>query len=97
MLPQVDAQVLRVSPDFARLYKDIATNKLNPDGSSRIVDTKEAKARAVFATQLHNARVELARKSLLDEGLRHVAYTIKELPDEVQHLHGRTHVRSDTP
>jgi len=86
MLPQADAQVLQVNPDFARLYKDVATIKLNTDGSSKIVDAKEAKARADFTTQLNNARVELAKKGLLEEGLRHVAYSIKELPDEVQRL-----------
>lgn len=83
MLPQADAQVLKANPDFARLYKDLATNKLNTDGSSQIVDPKAAKARDAFATELHNARVELARKRLLFEGLRHVAYNIRELPDEV--------------
>lgn len=83
MLPQADAQVLKANPDFARLYKDLAANKLNTDGSSQIVDPKEAEARAAFATELHNTLVELARKSLLSEGLRHVAYNIRELPDEV--------------
>ncbi|GAB7337050.1 hypothetical protein MBLNU457_g2459t1 [Dothideomycetes sp. NU457] len=84
MLPQPDPQVLKANPDFARLYKDLAANKLNTDGSSQIIDPKEAKTRDAFATELQNTRVELARKNLLSEGLCHVAYSLGELPDELQ-------------
>lgn len=83
MLPQADAHILKANPEFARLYKDLAANKLNTDGSSQIVDPKDAKTRDIFAAELQNARVKLARKRLLIEGLRHVAYNLTELPDEV--------------
>lgn len=45
MFPPVDDAVLQNNPDFARLYKNLTGNVLNPDGSSKD-DDPLAKERA---------------------------------------------------
>lgn len=49
MLPPVDSTTLSANPRFETLYRDLCTNKLNPDGSS-VLDAKVQKERDVFAT-----------------------------------------------
>lgn len=49
MLPPVDATVLSNNPKFHALYDDLCTGKLNPDGTSKILDAKVLKEREVFA------------------------------------------------
>lgn len=49
MLPPVDATTLSTNPRFETLYRDLCTNKLNPDGSS-VLDDKVQKERDIFAT-----------------------------------------------
>lgn len=49
MLPPVDPILLANNPQFEALYRDLCTNKLNPDGSSGF-DQKAEKERDVFAT-----------------------------------------------
>lgn len=49
MLPPVDTAVLDSSPKFNALYQDLCTNKLNPDGSTRVQDAKILKEREDFA------------------------------------------------
>lgn len=49
MLPPVDLTALSTNPRFETLYRDLCTNKLNPDGSS-VLDDKVQKERDIFAT-----------------------------------------------
>jgi len=49
MLPPVDSTTLSANPRFETLYRDLCTNKLNPDGSS-VLDVKVQKERDIFAT-----------------------------------------------
>lgn len=49
MLPPVDPTALSANPRFETLYRDLCTNKLNPDGSSAL-DEKVQKERDIFAT-----------------------------------------------
>lgn len=49
MLPPVDSTTLSANPRFETLYRDLCTNKLNPDGSS-VLDAKVQKERDIFAT-----------------------------------------------
>jgi hypothetical protein len=49
MLPPVDPTILSTNPRFETLYRDLCTNKLNPDGSSAL-DEKVQKERDIFAT-----------------------------------------------
>lgn len=49
MLPPVDSATLSANPRFETLYRDLCTNKLNPDGSS-VLDDKVQKERDIFAT-----------------------------------------------
>ena len=49
MLPPVDAVTLSANPQFRALYQDLSTNKLHPDGTSKIRDAKTLKEREVFA------------------------------------------------
>jgi hypothetical protein len=44
MLPAVDSAVLAANPRFEALYRDLCTNKLNEDGSSRL-DAKSLRDR----------------------------------------------------
>lgn len=46
-LPPIDPEVLSTHPKFDALYRDLCTNKLNPDGSTA-VDEKAQKERDVF-------------------------------------------------
>lgn len=48
MLPEPDPHVLHSHPKFAALYKDLATNRLEQNGSSKVSDVKKVKERAVF-------------------------------------------------
>lgn len=49
MLPPVNSTTLSANPRFETLYRDLCTNKLNPDGSS-VLDDKVQKERDIFAT-----------------------------------------------
>ena len=43
MIPHIDTQVLGSNPQFARLHKDLRINKLDSDGSTKLLDVKEAR------------------------------------------------------
>lgn len=44
MLPLADTSVLGANPKFAALYRDLSSNKLNTDGTSKL-DAKALKER----------------------------------------------------
>ncbi|KAI5204301.1 hypothetical protein E4T38_04774 [Aureobasidium subglaciale] len=72
MLPQPDAKVLRTNPQFAALWRDLTTNKIQRNGVSRDValNSETVKMREV----LHSKRVEIAEKEVLRNAVRHVAF-----------------------
>lgn len=47
MLPLADTSVLGANPKFAALYRDLSSNKLNTDGTSKL-DAKALKEREAF-------------------------------------------------
>jgi hypothetical protein len=47
MLPPVESSVLASNPSFDVLYRDLCTNKLNVDGTTR-TDAKQQKEREAF-------------------------------------------------
>jgi hypothetical protein len=47
MLPPVESSVLASNPSFDVLYRDLCTNKLNIDGTTR-TDAKQQKERDAF-------------------------------------------------
>lgn len=49
MLSPVDPTVLSNNPKFNAVYQDLCTNKLNPDGTSKILDGKVLREREAFA------------------------------------------------
>lgn len=49
MLPPVDPNVLSANPKFEALYRDLTTNKLNEDGTSKLT-AKAQKERESFAS-----------------------------------------------
>ncbi|KAM0719687.1 hypothetical protein Q7P37_003818 [Cladosporium fusiforme] len=85
MLPPVDPSILSANPKFEALYRDLCTNKLNPDGSSAF-DQKAQKERDVFATDLRTARLEAAKRDVMRSELRSIAYRGDALPSELQEM-----------
>jgi len=49
MLPPIDPATLAANPTFATLYRDLCANKLNGDGTSRLVDAAALKEQGGFA------------------------------------------------
>jgi hypothetical protein len=47
MLPPVESSILASNPSFDVLYRDLCTNKLNIDGTTR-TDAKQQKEREAF-------------------------------------------------
>ncbi|KAI5197513.1 hypothetical protein E4T39_07264 [Aureobasidium subglaciale] len=72
MLPQPDAKVLRTNPQFAALWKDLTTNKMERNGVSKEVAANKETVK--MRETLKNKRVELAEKEILGDAVRHVAF-----------------------
>lgn len=51
-LPPINPAILTANPKFSALYQDLLDNKLNPDGTTKILDPKVLKERADFAEVL---------------------------------------------
>ncbi|GAB7329510.1 hypothetical protein MBLNU13_g01285t1 [Cladosporium sp. NU13] len=85
MLPPVGSTTLSANPKFETLYRDLCTNKLNPDGSS-VLDAKVQKERDIFATDLRIARLEGAKRNLIRSELRVISSDSTSLPDDLQEL-----------
>ncbi|KAF2236537.1 hypothetical protein EV356DRAFT_574825 [Viridothelium virens] len=78
MLPAVPSKVLDQNPRFQVLYENLATSKLNPNGSSRVSTSNEGTEK-----ELNNIRIELSKRQLVIDGLQRVAQNAAYLPIEL--------------
>jgi hypothetical protein len=72
MFPQPDAETLARNPQFAILWKDLTTNKINRDGVSKSIalDRETVKVRE----QLKKKRIEQAKSEVIKDAVRAVAF-----------------------
>ncbi|KJY00155.1 hypothetical protein TI39_contig340g00020 [Zymoseptoria brevis] len=85
MLLPVESETATANAKFDALYRDLCTNKLNPDGSTKL-DVKAQKERDALADDLNKARVSVARSGLIRTHLDTLAYREEELPSELREL-----------
>lgn len=83
MLPPVDPEILSANPQFDALYRDLCTNKLEPDGTTK-VDAKTQQERDAFKEDLRKARVAAAKQNLIKSYLYSLSYKGDDLPSEVR-------------
>ncbi|KAK8217235.1 hypothetical protein M8818_001488 [Zalaria obscura] len=84
MLPQVDPPVLANNPRFETLWKDLCSSKLTADNSSQSVHVPTRKQHEATKKNLHDVRATVAKRDILKDALRHVAYNGKYLPQEIE-------------
>ncbi|KAM3415813.1 hypothetical protein BST61_g9322 [Cercospora zeina] len=82
MLPLVESNV---DPKFDALYRDLCSNKLNADGTTK-VDLKVQKERDTFDEELRRARISTAKQGLIKSYLQSLSYGEDQLPAELQEL-----------
>lgn len=82
MLPPVDPEILSANPQFDALYRDLCSNKVEEDGTTKI-DAKAQKERDAFKEDLRKARVSAAKQNLIKSYLSALSYRGDDLPSEV--------------
>lgn len=82
MLPPTDPELLNANPQFDALYRDLCSNKLEADGTTKI-DAKAQKERDNFKEELRKARVSTAKQNLIKSYLSALSYRGDDLPSEV--------------
>ncbi|KAF2212361.1 hypothetical protein CERZMDRAFT_97637 [Cercospora zeae-maydis SCOH1-5] len=82
MLPLAESNV---DPKFDALYRDLCSNKLNANGTTK-VDLKLQKERDTFDAELRRARVSNAKEGLIKSYLQSLSYGEDQLPAELQEL-----------
>ncbi|KAK4636250.1 hypothetical protein CLAFUW4_01925 [Fulvia fulva] len=85
MLPPIQPEILSANPKFDALYRDLCTNKLEHDGTTRL-DAKAQKEHDAMVDELRKARVANAKQNLVRAYLRTVSFRGDDLPDELQEL-----------
>jgi hypothetical protein len=72
MFPQPDAEILARNPQFAILWKDLTTHKINRDGVSKSIalDKETVKVREV----LKSKQIEHAKREVVKDAVRAVAF-----------------------
>ncbi|KAK3067752.1 hypothetical protein LTR53_015180 [Teratosphaeriaceae sp. CCFEE 6253] len=85
MLPPVDTHVLAANPKFAALYCDLCANKLDADGTSKL-DARSQKDHDALQDELRRARLESAKRDIIQQCLRDLAYRDEELPNDLREL-----------
>jgi hypothetical protein len=72
MFPQPDAETLARNPQFAILWKDLTTHKINRDGVSKFValDKETVKVRET----LRSKQIEQAKREVVRDAVRAVAF-----------------------
>ncbi|KAK5132064.1 hypothetical protein LTR08_000401 [Meristemomyces frigidus] len=90
----VDASVATANPRFDALYRDLCANKLNADGTSKL-DAKALKERQTLEEDLHQARLETAKREIIRNGLCDLVCRSDDLPDELRDLVSITAVALD--
>ncbi|KAI7548613.1 hypothetical protein KC331_g4305 [Hortaea werneckii] len=89
MLPLADTSLLGANPKFAALYRDLSSNKLNADATSKL-DAKALKEHESFEKDIQTTQVESAKRQIIQSGLGDLVYRGDELPEELQDLVGIT-------
>ncbi|KAL4872942.1 hypothetical protein BDV12DRAFT_182583 [Aspergillus spectabilis] len=81
MIPPCDPTILADNPQFKRLYQQLISTLLNPDGSTRAIDAQPA--RRDLLNELRSCQVRNAKKQLKTQTLRQLAFDPdNELPDD---------------
>ncbi|KAF9888124.1 hypothetical protein FE257_009260 [Aspergillus nanangensis] len=81
MIPPCDLAILENNPQFKRLYQQLTTTRLNPDGSTRANDAQPE--RKAVLEELKNCRIHSAKKQIKQQTLRHLAFDpASGLPDD---------------
>ncbi|BCS20639.1 uncharacterized protein APUU_21071A [Aspergillus puulaauensis] len=81
MIPPCDPAILTNNPHFKRLYQQLTTSQLNPDGSTRAIDAQPARKGTL--SELRNCQVRNAKKQIKKQTLRQLALDPdNELPDD---------------
>ncbi|KAJ5908833.1 hypothetical protein N7495_001515 [Penicillium taxi] len=82
MIPPCDPSILEKNPLFKRLYDNLTTSLLNPDGSTHAYDADPARTAAVEETK--QCQIQTATKKIKESTLRQLAFAPEsELSDEV--------------
>ncbi|KAI7325205.1 hypothetical protein KC326_g826 [Hortaea werneckii] len=89
MLPLADTSILGANPKFAAIYRDLSSNKLNADATSKL-DAKALKEHEAFEKDIQTAQVQSAKRQIIQSGLSDLVYRGDELPEELQDLVGIT-------
>ncbi|TKA32729.1 hypothetical protein B0A50_00954 [Salinomyces thailandicus] len=85
MLPPAETTLLAANPKFEALHRDLCSNKLNDNGTSRL-DAKAVKEREILEEELRKARIDTVKRTLVQSGLNDLAYRGEELPEELRDL-----------
>ncbi|KAI9931309.1 hypothetical protein AWENTII_004558 [Aspergillus wentii] len=81
MIPPCDPAILESNPQFKRLYQNLTTSLLNPDGSTRANDAQPARQEVL--EDLKSCRMRHAKKQIKKQTLRQLAFDPDSgLPDE---------------
>ncbi|KAJ5102619.1 hypothetical protein N7532_003148 [Penicillium argentinense] len=81
MIPPCDPSILEHNPQFKRLYENLTTNLLNPDGSTRANSADPA--RAAVAEDLRQCQHRSAKRKIKERTLKQLAFhSDSGLPDE---------------
>ncbi|CEJ94481.1 hypothetical protein VHEMI10007 [[Torrubiella] hemipterigena] len=78
MFPAVDPDVLRNNPDFAKLYKTLTTEMLNPDGTNKNEDNQQHES---IKRELSEHRFRQVKHDILAQAVGTVS------PDEIPSSH----------
>ncbi|KAI9839579.1 MAG: hypothetical protein M1819_002205 [Sarea resinae] len=81
MLPPVDPAVLAKNPQFEKLYKQLISSKLNPDGSTKGSSAQES--RDAIKEEMKNAEEEAAKCHIIRTSLKAITVRADELPNEL--------------
>ncbi|KAJ5369819.1 uncharacterized protein N7496_005911 [Penicillium cataractarum] len=96
MIPPCDPSILEQNPQFKRLYENITTNLLNPDGSTR-AHTADPARRAVV-DDLKQCQLRSAKKRIKEHTLKQLAFTSDSgLPDECRDTLALIAIYLETP
>ncbi|KAL4932720.1 uncharacterized protein BDV17DRAFT_173816 [Aspergillus undulatus] len=81
MIPPCDPIILASNPQFKRLYQTLTTTHLNPDGSTRSIDTQPA--RREVKNELRSCQMRNAKKQIKKQTLRQLVFDPdNELPED---------------
>ncbi|KAJ5627382.1 hypothetical protein N7528_004809 [Penicillium herquei] len=80
MIPPCDPSILEHNPQFKRLYENLTSNLLNPDGSTR---AQADPARRAIEEDLKTSQIKTAKKRIKERTLKQLAFAAdSELQEE---------------